>query len=268
MWPAIRAITEFCPSRGISNFSIPPWTRQKLEQAISAMFRCRAEWWALVLLIAVIAGWQWLQDHPGAQSLCTARHCRDPPGLGDHQETDGAARGCNRCRAVLERSGVAFTRLVRDRRCAPAQRPDRTRLGDYPLTPDTPAVTCPVAVALELWRRDSVAPAARTLIGSELARIEHLGAFSCRRMYGAADGPWSEHATANAIDIAGFVFADGRRISVSDDWEGAAPEAAFLREVRDGACASFATVLSPDYNAAHADHFHLDQDDRWTGVCR
>jgi hypothetical protein len=106
------------------------------------------------------------------------------------------------------------------------------------------------------------------MLGSELARIEHLGAFSCRRMYGGAEGPWSEHATANAIDIAAFVLADGRRISVLDDWERKDAEAAFLRKVRDGACGSFATVLSPDYNAAHANHFHLDQDDRWAGVCR
>ncbi|KPQ35664.1 MAG: hypothetical protein HLUCCX21_01215 [Porphyrobacter sp. HL-46] len=221
---------------------------------------------ALVLLIAVIAGWQWLQDHPEHNPYAPL-DLRDPPGWATTRKLTALREDVTECRAVLERSGVAFTALsaTGDGPCA---RPDRTRLGDYPLTPDTPAVTCPVAVALELWRRDSVAPAARTLIGSELARIEHLGAFSCRRMYGAADGPWSEHATANAIDIAGFVFADGRRISVSDDWEGAAPEAAFLREVRDGACASFATVLSPDYNAAHADHFHLDQDDRWTGVCR
>jgi hypothetical protein len=119
-----------------------------------------------------------------------------------------------------------------------------------------------------LWRRESAAPAAREILGSDLARIEHLGAFSCRRMYGGADGPWSEHATANAIDIAAFVLADGRRISVLADWEESGPEAAFLRTVRDGACSSFATVLSPDYNAAHADHFHLDQDGRWVSVCR
>jgi hypothetical protein len=87
-------------------------------------------------------------------------------------------------------------------------------------------------------------------------------------MYGASEGRWSEHATGNAIDIAGFVLEDGRRISVLGDWDGEDAEARFLRAVRDGACKSFATVLSPDYNAAHADHFHLDQDGRWSGVCR
>ena len=47
------------------------------------------------------------------------------------------------------------------------------------------------------------------------------------------------------------------------DWDSAdARKAAFLRDIRDGACGMFTTVLSPDYNAAHRDHFHLDQANR------
>lgn len=220
----------------------------------------------LALLIAAIAGWQWLLGHP-EHNPWAPLDLRDPPGWATPRKLAALRTDVEQCRAVLARSEVAFAALPQagEGDCA---RPDRTRLGRYPLAPDTPAVTCPVAAALELWRRKSVAPAARAMMGSELAQIEHLGAFSCRRMYGAADGPWSEHATANAIDIAGFVLEDGRRISVLSDWGGTDREAAFLRAVRDGACSSFATVLSPDYNAAHADHFHFDQDDRWAGVCR
>jgi hypothetical protein len=48
-------------------------------------------------------------------------------------------------------------------------------------------------------------------------------------------------------------------VTVVGDWKGEGERAAFLREVRDGACDLFATVLSPDYNAAHRDHLHLDQ---------
>ncbi len=40
----------------------------------------------------------------------------------------------------------------------------------------------------------------------------------------------------------------------------------FLREVKTGGCQLFGTTLSPDYNAAHADHFHLDMG-RWR-ICR
>jgi hypothetical protein len=221
---------------------------------------------ALVPLVLAIAGWQWLQNHP-EHNPWAPLDLNDPPGWATQAKLASLRSDLAECRAVLARSKVAFTALepAGEGDCA---RPDRTRLGDYPLAPNTPPVTCPVAIALELWRRDTVAPAARTMLGSEIARIEHLGAFSCRRMYGAREGRWSEHATGNAIDIAGFVLEDGRRISVLRDWEGDDDKAAFLRAVRDGACDSFATVLSPEYNAAHADHFHLDQDGRWTGVCR
>jgi hypothetical protein len=221
---------------------------------------------ALMPMVLAILGWQWLLDHP-EHNPWAPLDLRDPPGMATAAKLAALRSDVPACRAVLARSDVAFTALepAGEGACA---RPDRTRLRDYPLSPDTPPVTCPVAVALEIWRRDSVAPAARAILGSDLARIEHLGAFSCRRMYGGADGPWSEHATANAIDIAAFVLEDGRRISVLADWEGEGPEGRFLRSVRDGACAGFATVLSPEYNAAHADHFHFDQDDRWSGVCR
>ena len=81
-------------------------------------------------------------------------------------------------------------------------------------------------------------------------------------MYGRSQGDFSEHATADALDVADFTLADGRSISVLRDWKGEGEDAQFLRAVRDGACDLFATVLSPDYNAAHRDHFHLDQAER------
>ena len=130
---------------------------------------------------------------------------------------------------------------------------------------------CPVAAALVLWERDVVQPAAERHFGERVSRVDHFGSYACRRLYGRSEGPFSEHATANAVDIAGFRLASGRRIGVLRDWPGAGADAAFLREVRSGACDVFATVLSPDYNAAHADHLHFDQAARgamgWRG-CR
>ena len=130
---------------------------------------------------------------------------------------------------------------------------------------------CPVAAALLLWERDVVRPAAQRHFGEDVARIDHFGSYSCRRLYGRSEGAYSEHATANAVDIAGFRLASGRRISVLRNWSDGDKDAVFLREVRTGACDLFATVLSPDYNAAHADHLHFDQARRgamgWRG-CR
>jgi hypothetical protein len=120
-------------------------------------------------------------------------------------------------------------------------------------------VTCPMAAALHLWEREVVGPAAEKHLGSGLARIDHLGTYSCRRIGGGPTGRPSEHATANAIDIAGFRLADGRRVTLAGDWDGGTvAERAFLRAARDGACDLFRVVLGPDYNAAHRDHFHLD----------
>ncbi len=118
-------------------------------------------------------------------------------------------------------------------------------------------VTCPVATALQGWARFGVDRAARQILGSPLVRIETMGSYSCRNVAGTTR--LSAHATANAVDIAAFRLADGRRISVLNDWNTASPQVrAFLRTVRDSACKRFGTVLSPDYNAAHRDHFHLE----------
>lgn len=117
--------------------------------------------------------------------------------------------------------------------------------------------SCPLAAAIEPWET-AVREAALRHLGADVARIEQMGTYACRRIYHQARGPMSEHATANAIDIAAFTLTDGRTIRVAQHWEGATPEARFLKEVRDRSCGLFSAVLSPDYNAAHADHLHLD----------
>ena len=103
-------------------------------------------------------------------------------------------------------------------------------------------------------------PSARTS-----SRSTHYGSFSCRDIGGRRGGEGSErrseHATANALDIAAFVLADGSTISVARDWSRGDDDARarFLREVHDGACGLWSVVLGPDYNAAHRDHLHLDR---------
>ncbi|MDP9422474.1 MAG: extensin family protein [Pseudomonadota bacterium] len=173
-----------------------------------------------------------------------------------------------RCLALLRDARLAEIPFEQpapaDRRC---RFNDGVRIGpesrrSIDFSPEGLVTACPVAAALALWERDVVQPAARRHFGDRVVRIDHAGSYSCRRLYGRAEGRFSEHATADAIDILGFRLANGRRLSVLRDWRGEPADEAFLRDVRDGACDLFATVLSPDYNAAHADHFHLDQADR------
>jgi len=118
-------------------------------------------------------------------------------------------------------------------------------------------VTCPLATSFAGWARYGADRAARVLLGSPLVRIETFGSYNCRNVAGSSRR--SAHATANAIDISAFVLADGRRISVKDGWNGGtAAERQFLRVVHQSACKRFGTVLGPAYNAAHADHFHIE----------
>ncbi|MDP8994818.1 MAG: extensin family protein [Pseudomonadota bacterium] len=181
-----------------------------------------------------------------------------------------------RCRSLLAQAGIRFTTLPPRRDGPQCGYPEAVRLAaggsrsiDY--RPADLGTSCPAAAALALWEWHVVQPAAQRHLGARVAAVEHFGSYSCRRLYGRDEAAWSEHATANALDIAGFALQDGRRIRVASDWEGGGARAAFLREVRDGACDLFATVLSPDYNEAHRDHFHFDQANRgrlgWRG-CR
>ena len=127
-------------------------------------------------------------------------------------------------------------------------------------------VTCPLAETLAGWARFGVDRAAREILGSPLVRIETMGSYACRNVIGGSSGSGahsaarrSAHATANAVDVAGFDLADGRRVRVAGSWNDPDPAVRqFLRVVRGSACKRFTTVLSPDYNAAHHDHLHVE----------
>ena len=223
--------------------------------------------WLLIVAAIVLAGQTWLRDHPQHDPWAPL-DLRHPPGWATSTKVAELRSDPAECRAVLERSEVAFAALdpAGQGEC---RRNDRTVLSDAPLAPAPPPTTCSVAAGLEIWLKQKVQPAAEQLLRARVARIEHFGAYSCRRLYGSDTGRWSEHATGNAIDIAAFTLEDGRRISVLRDWQGDEAGARFLRRVRDEACGVFGTVLSPDYNEAHRDHLHFDQAARGFGsFCR
>jgi hypothetical protein len=118
-------------------------------------------------------------------------------------------------------------------------------------------VSCPLASTLSGWARFGVDRAAQQILGSPLVRIETMGSYACRNIAGT--NRLSAHASANAVDVSGFVLADGRHITVLRGWESESPQVrAFLATVRASACKRFGTVLTPLYNAAHRDHFHLE----------
>jgi hypothetical protein len=77
-------------------------------------------------------------------------------------------------------------------------------------------------------------------------------------MNGNSNAHISEHAFGNALDIAAFTLADGRRISVETGWKGMPEEQGFLHDVQASACREFTTVLAPGSNVYHYNHIHVD----------
>lgn len=227
----------------------------------------------LLLIIAALIGWRWLDAHP-QHNPWAPLSLAHPIGMVTGGKLAALRDDPRSCRALLTEAGVNFGTLpsIGSGACALN---DRTRLTggsitplQVPLRPREVASTCVVAAALTLWLRDGVQPAAETHLGQQVVALTHLGTVNCRRIGSGSDGAWSEHATGNAIDISGFILADGSRVSLLAHWDAPDGRSAFLRSARDAACDLYATTLSPAYNRAHADHFHLDMVARVGSTCR
>src|SRR5207302_10914040 len=104
-------------------------------------------------------------------------------------------------------------------RLGPAQGNPVAAVGPVAVKP-TATLACPIVSALDRWLADSVQPAAQRWFGARVVEIKQISAYSCRGMNGNASAHISEHAFGNALDIAAFTLADGRRITVKDGWKG------------------------------------------------
>lgn len=178
-------------------------------------------------------------------------------------QTFSRSPAAGQCLATLGKAGTRFSSLPDQYfggGCSAVNsvnlsslRSDTAAIGINNLGP----VACPVANSFAGWARFGVDRAARQLLGSPLDRIETMGSYACRNIAGSSKK--SAHSRAEAIDVSAFILADGRRISLTEHWHrGTATEREFLRIVFRSACKRFGTVLGPDYNAAHRDHFHLE----------
>jgi hypothetical protein len=225
---------------------------------------------SMLLLALTIAGWRWIAAHP-EDNPWAALSLDQPIGRATAGKLAALGGDEAHCHALLDAAGISYTALptVGDGQCLADDRTVFVAGRNAPvLTPAGVGPSCAVSASMVLWMRDIVQPMAMRHLGRRVVRVEHLGSYNCRRIAGSAS--YSEHARGNAIDISAFVLSDGRRVVLKQDWDASDGRSAFLKGVRDGSCTLFATVLSPDYNAAHADHFHFDQADRMMGwrVCR
>lgn len=189
----------------------------------------------------------------------------DPPGLATDMKFRKAVGDSRLCRAVLAEGGVRIAEVAprTDGACAQLNAV-RVLGGVTPLQPASPVMTCPQALAYAFWDRHDLRPAAREVLGTTPSAVSHYGTYSCRSIAGR--DRLSEHAFANALDVAAVRFADGRQVSVLRDFMREDEAGVFWRRIRTGACRWFRATLSPDYNDAHRDHLHLDSG-RY-GICR
>ena len=154
-------------------------------------------------------------------------------------------------------------------RLGPAQGNSVSAFGQVSMKPAA-TLACPIVSALDRWLTDSVQPAAMRWFGVRVVEIKQISAYSCRGMNGNPHAHISEHAFGNALDIAAFTLADGRRITVKGGWRGMPEEQGFLRDVQASACQQFNTVLAPGSNSHHEDHIHVDLMRRASGrtICQ
>ena len=173
----------------------------------------------------------------------------DPPALSGAPSPYGARR-------PEVRPPATYYPHARER--PPALGPVRTRpAGPVSVTPAA-TLACPLVSVLDQWIDTAVQPAALRWFGQPVVEIKQISAYSCRGMNGNSNARISEHAFGNAIDIAVFTLADGRKIAVKTGWHGAPEEQGFLHDVQGAACDRFTTVLAPGSDAYHYDHMHVD----------
>lgn len=228
-------------------------------------------WGAFVtaFVIAVIAGVFWTVDRyvPPQHLIWKPLDTSRPLGMATKQQLMALNLKPSRTCMELARDATGFKTVIAD--------PKRPKTGAgkgvcgwdvarvvygtdaVSFAPGESNMQCPLSVAVYLWQRE-VSELAEKHFDQPLAKIHHYGTYSCRRQRGNGSGEWSEHAFANAWDVAAFELEDGTLISVLKDWDGPRKKKNFLRETRSSACDLFRVTLSPDYNTAHADHFHLD----------
>ncbi len=212
---------------------------------------------ALTVLLAPPVGQGWRLELPPRWNPWAPLDVREAPNLMTRFKVSRMQGHPELCRQALASSPLRYAALPDSAPIAGCPLSNSVRISASDLTFSSSFIaTCELAVAFALFERHGLQPAAQQVFGQRVTRIDHLGSFACRNIESSQRR--SQHASANALDIAGFRLADGRHISVARDWAGEGDNARFLREVREAACKHFKVTLGPDYNAAHRDHFHLD----------
>lgn len=220
----------------------------------------------IIMLIAGAAavGYRWL---PSYYNPFTPLTLDDPPGkITQFKLRRLTPEACEQLLVQANRRALIRTQAVADSDGAcPLRNVVRVRsFGPVALSGSFLA-SCPLALSSALFVSQQARPLTRAYMGSELAQIEHLGSFACRNIYHRPDARLSEHATADALDISAFRLANGRRVTILNGWTSAGTQP-WLGALLAASCGYYGNGLGPNYNAAHANHFHLGM--HGFGLCR
>ncbi|ASQ16755.1 extensin family protein [Enterobacter cloacae] len=217
-----------------------------------------------ILVAVATVGYRWLPSH---YNPFTPLSLDDPPGpITQYKLRRLTPEACASLLSQANQKALIRTQPVADSAGAcPLHNVVRVRdFGPVSLNSSFLA-SCPLALSSALFVSQQARPLTKTWTGSELVRIEHLGSYACRNIYHRPDARRSEHATAEALDISAFRLANGERVTILHGWRSTKTQP-WLQALLTASCGYYGNGLGPEYNAAHANHFHLGM--RGFGLCR
>lgn len=120
-----------------------------------------------------------------------------------------------------------------------------------------PAImNCTTANALESWVKTGVKPAVGR-IGGGVVGLTVVADYSCRTRNNKPGAKISEHGKGHAVDISAINLKNGVSFTVLKGWRDPV-QSKVLKKAHASACGPFGTVLGPNADRYHNDHFHLD----------
>ena len=115
---------------------------------------------------------------------------------------------------------------------------------------------CTTAKALNSWVDNGVKPTIGRR-GGGVSSLQVIAQYSCRTRNSQPGAKISEHGKGHAIDISAFNLNDGSSLTVLQGWK-RRKDRRLLSRMHQKACGPFSTVLGPNSDRFHQDHFHLD----------
>lgn len=117
-------------------------------------------------------------------------------------------------------------------------------------------VDCTTASALNQWVKDSVIPLTQP-VGGGVQALQVVAHYACRTRNNRPGAKISEHGRGRAIDISAIHLRNGQAIHVLTGWRNR-QTGPILKRLHAAACGPFGTVLGPNSDRFHQDHFHFD----------